>query len=313
MSWLFSRALVEEYSAESSSDGAQFVRSKLIRMQQASSRRGKTTAACIHSRFGTTYGRSMGGPGAALLTWFLAASRARTSAQQAKAQESPEAEAGSGEKWRGSLAKYDPVTRSWKTHQFSLLGGLEPFSGTWPRWGMMRNGECWEQSTRAPHIEETGSGYWPTPRSCSAMAATITPESAHASNRFPNLETMVGRILWPKPVKMDALMTPIAERVKQIRNGQSPGHGGGCRNLRDYAAAFTNTKSPGLPKSMGSSEAPSANGGTIAATHRGNWWSVEPRLGRVAYGVADRVDRLKCLGNGQVPAVVKLAWETLSK
>jgi DNA (cytosine-5)-methyltransferase 1 len=29
-------------------------------------------------------------------------------------------------------------------------------------------------------------------------------------------------------------------------------------------------------------------------------------------GVANRVDRLKAIGNGQVPAVVKLAWEVLS-
>jgi DNA (cytosine-5)-methyltransferase 1 len=29
-------------------------------------------------------------------------------------------------------------------------------------------------------------------------------------------------------------------------------------------------------------------------------------------GVANRMDRLKATGNGQVPAVVRLAWETLS-
>ena len=40
---------------------------------------------------------------------------------------------------------------------------------------------------------------WPTPRSCSAMAATITPESAWAPGRFPNLETVVGRSIWPTP------------------------------------------------------------------------------------------------------------------
>lgn len=33
----------------------------------------------------------------------------------------------------------------------------------------------------------------------------------------------------------------------------------------------------------------------------GGWWSVEPDVGRVAYGVPDRVDRLKCLGNAVVP------------
>lgn len=41
------------------------------------------------------------------------------------------------------------------------------------------------------------------------------------------------------------------------------------------------------------------------------WWETEPALGRVANGVAHRVDRLKAIGNGQVPAVAALAWGTL--
>jgi len=40
-------------------------------------------------------------------------------------------------------------------------------------------------------------------------------------------------------------------------------------------------------------------------------WPVEPDVGRVANGVAYRVDRLKALGNGQVPRVVRAAWELL--
>ena len=40
-------------------------------------------------------------------------------------------------------------------------------------------------------------------------------------------------------------------------------------------------------------------------------WSTEPDVGRVAHGVASRVDRLKALGNGQVPRVVETAWEIL--
>ncbi|WP_425607908.1 DNA cytosine methyltransferase [Pseudodesulfovibrio pelocollis] len=31
------------------------------------------------------------------------------------------------------------------------------------------------------------------------------------------------------------------------------------------------------------------------------WWAAEPELGRVAHGTPHRVDRLKCIGNGQVP------------
>ncbi len=43
----------------------------------------------------------------------------------------------------------------------------------------------------------------------------------------------------------------------------------------------------------------------------GGWWTSEPALGRVAHGVARRLDRLRALGNGQVPAVAALAWATL--
>jgi len=39
-----------------------------------------------------------------------------------------------------------------------------------------------------------------------------------------------------------------------------------------------------------------------------SWWESEPDVGRVAYGLAARVDRLRGLGNGQVPSVVRLAW-----
>ena len=41
-------------------------------------------------------------------------------------------------------------------------------------------------------------------------------------------------------------------------------------------------------------------------------WSVEPNVGRVAHGVASRVDRLKAIGNGQVPLVATTAWKLLS-
>jgi len=47
------------------------------------------------------------------------------------------------------------------------------------------------------------------------------------------------------------------------------------------------------------------------STKQQSRWPVEPDVGRVANGVAFRVDRLKAIGNGQVPAVVRAAWKTL--
>ena len=45
-----------------------------------------------------------------------------------------------------------------------------------------------------------------------------------------------------------------------------------------------------------------------AAAQCGSWWSAEPNVGRVADGVAARVDRLKAIGNGQVPLVAATAF-----
>ena len=41
------------------------------------------------------------------------------------------------------------------------------------------------------------------------------------------------------------------------------------------------------------------------------FWAVEPNVGRVAHGVATRVDRIKAIGNGQVPLCAATAWRIL--
>ena len=43
------------------------------------------------------------------------------------------------------------------------------------------------------------------------------------------------------------------------------------------------------------------------------WWEIEPPLDRVAHGVAHRVDRLKAIGNGQVPLCAATAWQLLTR
>jgi len=42
-----------------------------------------------------------------------------------------------------------------------------------------------------------------------------------------------------------------------------------------------------------------------------SWWKIEPRVDRVANGVDARVDRLKAIGNGQVPLCAATAWNLL--
>jgi len=44
---------------------------------------------------------------------------------------------------------------------------------------------------------------------------------------------------------------------------------------------------------------------------RGSRWAVEPSVGRVAYGVPARVDRLRCIGNAVVPQVARQIGELI--
>ena len=44
-----------------------------------------------------------------------------------------------------------------------------------------------------------------------------------------------------------------------------------------------------------------------------DFWAAEPNVGRVVDGLASRVDRLKAIGNGQVPLCAATAWNILSE
>ena len=63
--------------------------------------------------------------------------------------------------------------------------------------------------------------------------------------------------------------------------------------------AYSNRE--GLEKWKGSKEASRAST-TIA---RGDWWDAEPDVDRMAHGVPNRVDRVRCLGNAVVPQVAE--------
>ena len=43
-----------------------------------------------------------------------------------------------------------------------------------------------------------------------------------------------------------------------------------------------------------------------------HWWEAEPNVGRVVDGMAARVDRIKAIGNGQVPLCAATAWSILN-
>jgi DNA (cytosine-5)-methyltransferase 1 len=124
----------------------------------------------------------------------------------------------------------------------------------------------------------------------------------------------------------------VAE-AERVRKGFDPsaGVGGkdvanadcaGCEQLRrecadgeklasaECGSSVCNAASAGFQNGAGE---PMGEPGADAQLERSDWWATEPELGRVAHGVANRVDRLRCIGNGQVPAVVRLAWGLLTE
>jgi hypothetical protein len=77
-----------------------------------------------------------------------------------------------------------------------------------------------------------------------------------------------------------------------IRLGAREGEARDVQNMPLPIQAEASAKEQDLPKTR---------------VPQGEWYSV----GRVALGIVTRADRLKAIGNGQVPAVAALAWQTL--
>jgi len=193
MSWHFSQALVAAYSADTSSAGAPSAPLSGNPIPQAFLSPDRMTAFSRLSRFGMTFKPLTEDLGAAVLTWCLADSHARTSVQLGRAQESPESEAVCGHTWRELSVKFDPVSSSWKTHRCLFQEVLESSSLTLPRWGMMQDGELWERTMSPLPTSETESGLW-----VGTPTATMSCRSEEfAAGRLPQPAEFVK--MWPTP------------------------------------------------------------------------------------------------------------------
>jgi len=152
------------------------------------------------SRFGMTFKPFLVDRGEDLLTLYLEDFHAKTLVPLEKESASMESGQECGEKWRGSFVKYDHDSSSWKTHQCSLLGDLDEFLETWPQWGLMRDGECWEQRTLERLTRGTESGLLPTPNAFPCgPSKDYNPKAKSQSGR--NLQSFVAK--FPSPVSSD--------------------------------------------------------------------------------------------------------------
>lgn len=223
MGWMISKALMDDYEssrcsqereAESSpgncSDGERSVPLSSTPTPQAYCSPDRMTECSKLSRYGMTFAPLTGDRGEDVLTWFRGAFPVKTcQQQQAERQELQVSVPGCGLNSLASFARFDRDTHSWKTLQCSLLGDSESYSETWPQWGLIHVGVCWEQTKPALPISENESGFWPTP---------LESQGGYFGDGRPKLEKAVK--MWPTPVAHDDGKTPEAQmRMKAGMKG----------------------------------------------------------------------------------------------
>lgn len=261
MSYIFSRALVEAYLAASCSDSAPSAPSNLSPIPQAYCSPDKMTAYSRLSRFGMTYAPLTDDRGAALLTWYLEASRARTFQPQEKVPALTAPAPACGRKCTELSMRYDLATHSWKTHLCLWEEDLPESSLILPKSGMMRNGLCWERTTWEPRMSENASGYLlPTPTTKGLDGGANSRQAARSRGMWPtpragktgaeNPESWltryaVGKVSTPPLGLAVKFATQQARdfRTGEARRWEDPAR---SRNLNDQIAKFPTPRTKGM-------------------------------------------------------------------
>jgi hypothetical protein len=163
MSWHYLRAVAGEYLGDICSDGEPCVPLKSKITHAEFYYKGKLMDSYLDSLSGTIFAHSpdMNGEEKSMSSQgvFLAKTYLLQEKESGLMENAPD----SGEKWRGSFAKYDPDTHSLRTHQCSLFEDSTEYCATLPRWGLMQGGECWELQMLEQNTGATESGLWATP------------------------------------------------------------------------------------------------------------------------------------------------------
>jgi len=115
-------------------------------------------------------------------------------------------------------------------------------------------------------------------------------------------------LAYPKRMGWEERPSERGEPKKQ----ETPNQPHYCSKTSGEGETASNSKRKGLEgrKDCGKQEVTWTRSGGSPIGHA-NWWSTEPNVGRVAHGVAARMERIKAIGNGQVPLCAATAWRIL--
>ena len=217
MSWLFSQALVEAYSAENCSDGEPCAQLNVMDTPHPFWRNVKTMEFSSLFLFGVTSAHLTESRGEALLTSYLADFHARTSVPQVKAQASTATAPVCGRTWHALSTKFDRNTSSWKIAHSLFPEDLPESSVILPNWGLMRDGELWELTTSVLHTSAIDAGLLPTPTATNARQG-INSKAGGTSNGKPLLP--MAAMTWPTPTA--SMMTAADMEQAKYHSSKRP-------------------------------------------------------------------------------------------
>lgn len=347
-----SRAPAEESSARSFLNTESCARLRSTRIAERSCFDAKKKATYRRSLSGMTYEHSTAVRGVARWISSLRDSPVSHFPSRAS-DSAPTTSETCGPRPTESFAKFDPGSRSWRTCRDFFQGVMatsERYSETWPRAGSMSDGIAYLRPRSGRRTSATGSGFWPTPSVrgdhnkkglseksgdglSTAVKAWPTPHGFSKDGRSNGPSgNELGRAVnrWPTPATSDWKSRSASERTLE-RNS---------RPLREVAWATASSH----PRTHTPRE---VDHGVQLANQVGGslnpdwvewlmgwplgWTSLEPlerpepwidwtsdpadegTTPRIAAGVPLRVDRLKAIGNGQVPQCVAAAWRLLEQ
>ncbi|HEX2656108.1 MAG TPA: hypothetical protein VHN11_21000 [Xanthobacteraceae bacterium] len=167
----------------------------------------------------------------------LEGSHAKTLVLQEEETVSKDFEAACGEKWHASLAKFNPLSSSWKTRQSLLIGEEFESLETLPDWGMTHGGELWALTRPAHLTSAIESGFWPTPNVCGGGNSPVhlKPKGNHFVRRS-GAKAQLSLDQAVKLVQVGAIPTPRASTGKHGIAWVRAENGDHRHNLEDWLA-----------------------------------------------------------------------------
>jgi hypothetical protein len=200
MSWHYLREVAGESLEDICSGGEPLPPLKLKTTHAEFYCKGKLMDSYLDSLCGMTFAPLMESPGEAKSMSSAGVFPVRTSLLQEKEMDLMGSGQDSGHTWRGWLARFDPLSCSWRTAQCSLLGEEYELLLTLPKWGMTRNGLLWELPTLAHHTSGTGCGLSPDNESF-----FHTPNTTGMDGGSNSRKALRKRLdLWSTPVHSEA-------------------------------------------------------------------------------------------------------------